>query len=456
MYDLEHKSVGSQFRNCALEEYNKGTILLQKKQKIDKAYRYLKREPEEFKQKYLNLGNCCSLLDRFDEAWKHFEKANDHNLPSIDGSYGDYAAALGNLGLLAYENGDDVTSERLLRRSIEIDPNYNPGVWNLSLTLLRNYCSGMSLDPDAWPMHTYRFKTVTKHAEMPLWDRVSKVKTLVVLDEQGIGDKVMYGRWIPRLREFADEVIVQAPKSLHIFFTEFRCVESINEIVEDAVGVAFGDLAGLFDLSGGEYLRGKFKGVELEGFNVLVEWAGNPDHKNDRHRSCFPGYISALAKKLPGVNFHNVRPDASGVKGVKLWKCQNWWESCQVIEAMNLVVTVDTSLAHVAGAMGKKVLLMQPRRDTDYRWGHPPTKAKTGMGQEDNLWYPSVRVIENRGWDNMFEIIAERIKAEKRDWEMRQMLSGYTVEEYVKEVEKQRDRTIDNRDSVSDTMALAC
>lgn len=423
--------------NSDMSNYNKGTILLQKKEKLEKAITYLKKEPEDFKEKYLNLGNCCGFLNRYKEAEKYFLMANDPKIPAIDGSFGEYAPALSNLGLLAYENGNDVLSEEILWRAIQVDRNYGPSIWNLSLTLLRNYCSGMELHPEAWDMHSYRFKTVITHAQMPLWDKKSRVAKLVVLDEQGIGDKVMYGRWVRKLGKYADEVIVQAPKTLHIFFSEFRCIVDLDEIAgEEAVGVPFGELAGMFDTSGGDYLRGKFTGVKLDGFNVLVEWSGNKEHKNDRHRSCYPAYFSQLAKKLPDINFHNVRPDAAGVKGVKLWNCQNWWESCHLIEAMDLVVTIDTSLAHVAGAMGKKVLLMQPTRDTDYRWGHPATKRKTGMGIESNIWYDSVRVLENRGWDQMFDIVRQRVMSEKMEWDKRQMLGGHTVEEFVEKVKE--------------------
>lgn len=438
-----------------LSNYNKATIILQKQQNPEKALKLFKAEPNNFKEKYLNMGNIYEMLDRHAEARKCFLLANDPNVEGLSGNYGPYDSALGNLGLQAFKDGDDVLSQEYLEEAIIVNPKHNASLWNLSLTLLRNYCSGMPLDPRAWRLHSYRFRTVLTLDYAELWDRYSKVDKIIVLDEQGIGDKVMYGRWLYKLREYANEVVVQCKKELWPIFSDFRCVEKVDELEPGFVGIPFGELADMFNVTGGEYLKGKFAKRELDGFNVMIEWAGNPDHPNDRHRSCYPGYASQLAKSMEGINFHNARPGVKNIKGIKLWNSKSWTETCELIESMNLIVTIDTSLAHVAGAMGKPVLLMQPRRDTDYRWGHPPTKRKTGMDIESNIWYPSVKVLENKGWDDMFKVVRQRIGQVYNDWlvaETRKRM--ITIEEPI---EKEQDVSLTyNYNRNIDTVALEC
>ena len=433
-----------------LSNYNKGTVALEKN-KLEKALQFLKREKDVFKEIYLNLGNCYRKMGNSVEAWKWYAKANSDNILDLDGNGGPMYAALGNMGLICYENGEDDKAEGYFKAALAINPLHIMSIWNYSLVLLRRYCSGGELHQYAWKMHEYRFKAVKPIDKMPHWDRKSYEKKILVLSEQGMGDKIMYGRYLSLLEDFCDEVVIQCPKELDSLFSKYRCVRTIEES-DCYVGIPIGCLAEIFGNVAGEWLTAVPKDLGQK-FNIVVEWAGSKTHNNDKNRSCYAGYFSRLAKKFVGrgILLHNIRPDAPTVTGVVKHKVSNWGESLSVIAGADLVVSVDTSLVHAAGSLGKDTLMMQPLCDTDFRWGSASTKCKNGIDPETNIWYKSVTVIENRGWDKMFEELEARIMIKYYEWQKLQMLGGLTPAQFIEECNARLPNTTSNN---SDNVAL--
>ena len=78
--------------------------------------------------------------------------------------------------------------------------------------------------------------------------------------------------------------------------------------------------------------------------------------------------------------------------------------------------------------------MMQPLCNSDFRWGNWRTKLATGMDVESNIWYPSVKVIENPGWEKLIQEMVVRLGIIKNEWDIKQMLGGITIEEYVEKV----------------------
>jgi hypothetical protein len=416
-----------------ISNYNKGTIALQKG-KLDKALQFFKREKDEFKELYLNIGNAYRLQGNTDEAWKYYLRANTDTVLDLDGLGGAYPEALGNMGLLCYEIGDDVSAAKYFTWCLSIDPLQTTSIWNYSLVMLRDYCSGLELHKHAWKMHEYRFKAVRSIDTLPLWDGVSKFDTIVVLNEQGMGDKIMYGRYLSMLASYGN-VVVQCPVEMEYFFSAYKCVRTIEGYT---LGIPFGALPEIFGQVSGKWLTGLR--TEMPSFNICVEWAGSKTHLNDRNRSCYAGYFSALGKRLKsrGIVLHNVRPDSDAVKYVTKHKTNSWSDSCTIINSCDLVVSVDTSLVHVAGSLGVDTLMIQPTRDTDFRWGNPVTKVITGMPVDSNIWYDSVKVVDNLGWEKVFVEIERLILEKHKAWWIKQVLGGYTIEEFIANVENNK------------------
>jgi ADP-heptose:LPS heptosyltransferase len=97
-------------------------------------------------------------------------------------------------------------------------------------------------------------------------------------------------------------------------------------------------------------------------------------------------------------------PGFKGTKHINALDINSWEDTCEAIEAMDLIITVDTSVAHLAGCLGKECWMLQPLKDTDFRWG------LDSMGSK-NDWYDSVKVFRNpNSWDVVFKQVIEEVK----------------------------------------------
>lgn len=380
--------------------YNRGTKYLQKNN-YAKALQFLKKQEGSFKELYLNLGNAYRGLNDFTSAQKYYEKANDPSVPSIEtGKGGEYALALNNLGLMHYGIGDNLTAIKYYTRAIELNPSYQDAAWNYANAILRD-----SNCQVGWEMYEKRFSresgAVVIDRGLPLWDG-SPVDSICVLTEQGLGDKIMFGRYIQYLREFASRVVVQCHPSLDIFYSDF-------EICRDAkssgcsVGVPICSLAMYFGIKPENYLDGKFeaRAFDESKINIGVVWHGSTTHVNNHNRSCLSTYFSDLTRY---GNVYSLAPDAPPAKGIIPLKPKTWAETASIVLGLDIVVTVDTSIVHLCGTLGVPCIMIQPKRETDFRWGNPGAT---------NAWYKSVVVVPNTNWDDGFARVHKTMTALK-------------------------------------------
>lgn len=380
-----------------IQSFNRGTKYLERGRytKAISCFKECAREGD-FKELWLNLGNTYRLLDRDDEATRCYLRAADPNTPFLAGGYGHYDFALSNLGLLEYTYNRDDRAIEFYTAALATNPLHYDAIWNYSSALLRKHSSGETVDiASAWQMYEYRFKrSGGKPVDntLPRWDGVSKGHSIVVVCEQGIGDHFMWGRYIRCLYEYFSEVWVQVDNSLHEFFSDFKLCNLVAETTAE-VCVPLCSLAQYFPAQPGNWLRDKY--VAEPSGKIIVEWAGAPGHSNDRNRSMDASRFVELG--LP--NMTNIRPGAKVPKGILAMPSGSWAETAQQVIAADLVISVDTSLVHLCGALGVECWLLQPLKETDFRWG------SRGVG---NIWYDSVKVIRNPGsWDKVFNVVKE-------------------------------------------------
>jgi hypothetical protein len=137
-------------------------------------------------------------------------------------------------------------------------------------------------------------------------------------------------------------------------------------------------------------------------------WQGNPDHLNNHNRSV---PLETLAPLLAlDMEFVSLQKTVSeqDAKVLRTWDVQSYAEdmvdftaTAALIDAVDLVITVDTSVAHLAGAMGKIVCLLLPG-NPDFRWL---------LGRIDSPWYPSMRIFRQSGEGGWPALIAEFVAA---------------------------------------------
>lgn len=424
--------------------YNRATKYLESG-RADKAVQFFKKQIAErpFKEAYLNLGNSYRLLDMNKEALVAYMRANSPDVPFLDGKYTEYYdLALSNLGLHSYMLGRDDEAIEFYQACLKINPLHYDCIWNYSNALLRKWCNGEGDCEDsvngAWRMYSYRFKRsspVTLDTSVPLWDGISRVEKLCVLAEQGMGDKIMFGRYIHRLREYTNNIVVQIPSELNCFFTDYEVVNGLASSSAATAGVPICSLASKFESSSlvettwdnaevtvrrklaesAEWLP-KFAKREFDGKNLKigVVWSGSPTHANDRNRSIPAGYFS----RLSGFgDVYYLGLDKKCPSSIKHIGSSDWASTSASLLGLDLLISCDTSIVHVAGSLGVKTWMLQPLVETDFRWGH---------GGE-SCWYPSVDVMQNPGsWEKMFDIVCARLTEVKRQYDHEKMF-GFLI-----------------------------
>jgi len=133
---------------------------------------------------------------------------------------------------------------------------------------------------------------------------------------------------------------------------------------------------------------------EWPGFRAGMVWAGSPDNKNDRNRSMPPEGFAQLMR-VPGFQWVSLQKEH--VPG-------DLADTAAVIANLDLVITVDTAVAHLAGAMGKTVWNLLSF-EADYRWL---------MAREDSPWYPTMRLFRQPrpgDWDSVLARVSQALES---------------------------------------------
>ena len=340
-------------------DYNKATDYLHKNN-FKKAFVLLKKclAEYEFKEGYCNIGNCYRDMGNDKEMFRAYKKALSDSVPFLDPESGTDLHAMNNLGLAYYMMGDDNSAINLYLDAIERKENFWEAHWNLSTALLRKASSGeVDLFPKAWEEYKARFlktppvRLKNRRKGMEYWKPGVGGEDIVVLTEQGIGDSIMWGRFLAGLRGLFKRVFVQCHESLEPIFSDYICVRDAADIIsDDLVAYPICSLAdGFSEIPSGEWLNGKFRTRSFEsGFNVGIVWSGSSSHANDRYRSVSLGRFKRLSRYC---NLYNLSPSACNVPWVRSLGIKTWTDTAECINGLDLVICVDTSVAHLAGSL---------------------------------------------------------------------------------------------------------
>jgi tetratricopeptide (TPR) repeat protein len=265
----------------------------------------------------------------------------------------------------------------------------------------------------AWPAYSVRWRRADNpppRTKVPQWQPGEDPAGLSIFvhAEQGLGDTINFCRYLP----------VLAARARHV---RFGCQEPLVDLLRASLpGVEVvphpqgpgqcARIVPLLDLPmrlgmhdpwwpGTPYLRAEgpppLSWPEDGRLAVGMAWAGNPDHGNDRFRSIAAERLVFLAgdPRARIVSLQRQPPDAVRERidaaGLMLDagdRLHSFSDSAALVERLELVVTVDTSLAHLAGAMGKPVWMLLPSAP-DWRWG---------IEGEATPWYPSMRIFRQR------------------------------------------------------------
>jgi hypothetical protein len=152
--------------------------------------------------------------------------------------------------------------------------------------------------------------------------------------------------------------------------------------------------------------------IKTDSFKIGIVWAGNPAHDNDHNRSCTLNNFTRLAK-IKNVKLFSLQK-GPGIEQINNWpedlelidlgqKFEDFTDTAAAIENMDLTISVDTSVIHLAGAMGKTAWILIPY-ESDWRWM---------LNRQDSPWYPTIELFRQKkydNWDGVFQRVAEQLK----------------------------------------------
>ena len=370
-----------------------------------------------------NLALTLRALSRLDEAepWFRQAAAREPRDPILRANH---ASLLKDLGRLDEAEAAYSTALQLSRPGTPVEAmvRYNLGI----LLLLAGRLA------EGWPEYDWRFAAgivPPRNFPQPLWaGEPLQGRTLLVHAEQGHGDAIQMARYVPMIAERGGKLVLQAARPL------LRLLSRTGvEVIETGEALPPFDLqCPLMSLPRAfattletipatmPYLTAdpvrtahwRNRVDELPGLRVGLAWAGNPlDTTMDRRRSVPFDRLEPLAG-LAGISFVSLQKDipASRLQSSALGRqLHNWTdelhdfaETACLIEALDLVIGVDTAVIHLAGALGRPVWLLN-RADTDWRWL---------LGRDDSPWYPTLRQFRQPGagdWDSVVLAVREAL-----------------------------------------------
>jgi ADP-heptose:LPS heptosyltransferase/Flp pilus assembly protein TadD len=299
-------------------------------------------------------------------------------------------AALNILGTMLSEIGQLAEAEQFQRRALALAPDYPAFRNSLGTTLLAQgrYAEG-------WPLYQARSEVPSlsigfpRGVAAPRWQGEDLAgKRLTILPEQGFGDEIQFVRFLPRLLATGARIRLFTRAALvDLFRTSFPEVEILAADGEVRLGepdywTTLVDMAQplgvvLEDIPLPPYLRTDRTWPKPPGFTIGLQTSGNRLHTNDAWRSLSAEDAAVLRAGLPG-RIVELDPKKSGAR--------DFADTAALIEQLDLVVAVDTSVAHLAGALGKPCLLLVPSLATDWRWLRD---------RDDSSWYPGHRLYRS-------------------------------------------------------------
>jgi Flp pilus assembly protein TadD len=378
-----------------------------------------------FAEAYNNLASVLKRRDRLEEAAGSYRQAIRLQ-PGM-------AVAYSNLGLTLHELGYFDEAAASCREAIRLQPNYAGAHNNLGISRLLqgDYLAG-------WPEHEWRLWCeggLMPRFPQPMWDG-SRLdgRTILLHAEQGLGDTVQFIRYGAIAKQLGGRVLLACQRTLLALLRRYRFIDAIY--TEGDAVPAFDVYAPLLSLPYclGQYSVEQFphdvpyldcdpqlldqwrrRLQSVTGFRIGIAWQGNPAHMNDHRRSLPVTHFVGLAQ-VPNVSLISLqkgpgREQLQQTPGLALDlgnELADLSDTAAVLSTLDLVICVDTAVAHLAGALGVPTCLAIPFIP-DWRWQ---------LQRDDSPWYPTMRLFRQRqhhDWNDVFVRLKQAL-VEREPW----------------------------------------
>ncbi|MHB8284714.1 MAG: tetratricopeptide repeat protein [Caulobacteraceae bacterium] len=441
--------------------YNLGLVLLDRGELEGAvaAFRAAIALRPDYAEGYCNLGHCLSELGRLDEAVAACEHAlkikptlaeaqstlgnifiGRGRLEEAEVAYRaavllkpDLAGGYCNLGVSLLRQGRSQAALEALDHALALNPDNPDAHWNRALVLLQRGDYAEGWDEYEWRLNRSRRIREDIKFTQPLWTGEPLDGAKILLHtEQGLGDAIQCARFIPHVVPFGGEIVLQAPRSLTSLFA---AIPGVSQIIVDgetpppvACRLPLFSLPRLFAPAPEAvptpipYLAippertvlwaDRLSGIGAGKLRVGVVWSGNVTSEAELGRSIPLSALTPLAaagvalislQKGYGVDQLDTAPMPITRLGPD-YDAGDFADTAGVIQALDLIISCDTSVAHLAGALGCPVW-MAVNAVADWRWLE---------GRTDTVWYPTLRLYRQPtpgDWSAVFEHMAADLPA---------------------------------------------
>jgi len=415
------------------EVYANLGLLLDRQGVADAAEVYYRHSIElnpTYSETHLNLGALLANKKRFNEAEAAYKQAIALRPHSPVG--------WSNLGVLYACMKRELEAEQCHRMALSLDESYTIARFNLSYILLRQgrfeegwYC----LESRNW------FAERTAHLTCPRWQGEGVVgKSILISYEAGHGDMIQFCRFASVLKaQGAASITMICHPALKTLFADLQGVDSVLSFEEQIPASGWDFWTHLLSIphycktrldtipAKIPYLRAATNRIEKwapllpkNGLRIGLVWKGNSQFENDADRSLPSLDVLTPLWTVGGVNFISLQKGAGedevtqlpgGLTLINLGpQLTDFADTAAVVANLDLVICVDTAIAHLTAAIGKPCWVLLPEYKTDWRWM---------IDRTDSPWYPGiVRLFRQPAMGDWSSVVAKVVAALKQ-WVLR-------------------------------------
>jgi tetratricopeptide (TPR) repeat protein len=376
-----------------------------------------------------NLGATCLTLKKIEESQHYLElakKLNEYdiltnkNLASVYTSQNKLEQAKQCLNVV--QMSEDV--------SVVADAKYQEGMIEL---LQENYIRGWRLHEFRLISNSYKYRDMIRGKPLDL-TTIKKHDSLLLYQEQGIGDAIQFLRYIPELSKYCDNIsVVLIPNQYHEWADKNIEPSSLKSVVEYNYGkylknvfIRGFDKLSAYDYSASlmslPYICGSIPSViclqtpisyKSSSRKIGIVWKGSTHHFNDINRSIDVSFINTLVANNPHLNFVTLQLDR--LEGLNIYdnllipekdSIDTIEKTMAMINTCTNIITVDSMIAHLAASMLKRTYILHAF-SPDWRWG---------LSRKDSIWYPTViniRQEKSGDWDSVFNKLQAELNSIK-------------------------------------------
>ncbi len=353
-----------------------------------------------------------------------------------------HAEARNNLGGALSDAGQPREALGHFTRALQLQPDHADAHFGAALVRLLEGDLGAGFTEYEWRWRCQEFAGGLRGFAQPPWDGGAlEGRTILLHAEQGLGDTLQFARYAPLVAARGGRVVLEAQRELAPLLRSLagaervvaRGVEPLPPFDVHApllslphlLGTTLGTIPAAVPYlradperaaAWAEYLAAEV-GERAGTLRVGLVWAGNPDHKGDRRRSLPLATLAPLGR-VPGVRLVGLQKGPAAAQadvppaGLALTNLgpllADFADTAAVLEQLDLVIAVDTAVAHLAGALGRPVWLLLPFAP-DWRW----LRART-----DSPWYPTMRLFRQdapAAWDPLLLHLADALATHATD-----------------------------------------